>query len=120
MEDFGTVGRIFVHDARVAEFLDERFFSLNIRIRNIANFVGMESIPTVNLCPPTKEEADHFVPTRDLAKAMIEVGSIKLIKAYPTLHDHQSYLQGRRGGGSTCIDFENQCEDTRNHKSPNS
>ena len=46
VEDFGTVGRIFVHDARVAEFLDEGFFPLNIGVRNITNLVGMETIPT--------------------------------------------------------------------------
>jgi len=42
---------------------------------------------------------DHFVPTRALAKGMIEVGSMKLIKAYPTLHTINLTCLGRGKGG---------------------
>lgn len=48
VEDFWTVRWVFVHNTTIAEFLNETIFSLNIGIGNIADFVRMESIPTVN------------------------------------------------------------------------
>jgi hypothetical protein len=49
MEDLGTVRRIFVHHTGIAEFLNETFFPLNVGIGNIADFVGMEAVPDVNV-----------------------------------------------------------------------
>jgi hypothetical protein len=45
LENFRTIRRIFVHDATVAEFLNETFFPLDIGVRDIADFVGMEAVP---------------------------------------------------------------------------
>jgi hypothetical protein len=45
VKDFRTIGRIFIHHATIPEFLNETFFSLNIGIGNIADFVRVEAIP---------------------------------------------------------------------------
>jgi hypothetical protein len=90
MENFRTIGRIFIHNAAIAEFLNETFFPLDIRIGNIADFIGMETIPIFSTLYSLREMCweggeDHFVPTRALANGIIDVGSMKLINAYPTL-----------------------------------
>jgi hypothetical protein len=88
VEDFGTVGGIFIHDATVAEFLDETFLALNIGIRYIANFIRVEAVPRL-----TTTRDYHFVPTRALANGIIETGSIKLMNAYPTLTQSDIFVR---------------------------
>ena len=84
MKDFRTIGRVFVHNTAIAEFLDEAFFPLDICVRDITDFVGMETIPVISVTDK-HGEIDHFVPTRAFAKGIIDTGSMKLINAYPTL-----------------------------------
>lgn len=83
VEDFRTIRRVFVHDTAIAEFLNEAFFPLDICVRDIADFVGMETIPAMSA--HKYREMNHFVPTRAFAKGIIDTGSMKLINAYPTL-----------------------------------
>jgi hypothetical protein len=49
MEDLRTIRRIFIHHTGIAEFFNETFFSLNVGIGNIADLVGMETIPVVSI-----------------------------------------------------------------------
>lgn len=110
MEDLGTVRRIFIHHTGIAEFFNETFFSLNVCIGNIADFVGMEAIPNINT---RYLKGNHFVPTRALAKGMMEVGSMKLMNAYPTLW---SIISAKV---YTCIYFESRYEGIRNRRFQN-
>lgn len=49
VEDLRTVGGIFIHDTTVAELLNERFFPLDIGIRDIADFIRMETVPVIKI-----------------------------------------------------------------------
>jgi hypothetical protein len=49
IEDFRTIGRVFIHDTTIAELLDEGFFSLDVGVRNIANFIRMEAVPVIKI-----------------------------------------------------------------------
>lgn len=53
MKDLRTIRRILIHNTTIPKLLNETFLSLNIRIRNIANFIRMESIPNINTSPLT-------------------------------------------------------------------
>ena len=94
VEDFRTVRRIFVHYTAVAKLLDKAFFALDVCIRNIADFIGMETIPVISVMDEERE-MNHFVPTRALAKGIIDIGSMKLINAYPTLVFRDGIRKGR-------------------------
>ena len=51
VKNLGTIRWIFIHHTTIPEFLNKTFLPLNIGIRNIADFVRMETIPTINIRP---------------------------------------------------------------------
>ena len=48
VKDFRTIRRIFIHNATIAEFLNETFFPLDIGVGNIADLIRMEAVPEIS------------------------------------------------------------------------